>query len=168
MTEQGVVFLPAPGDGWESWSDKLVRNAAQPRWNQQTQECLIWFRKWVQTSSVLSPEPPQLPPPVTEAGNHRGEDAHKQNTDHKNESPELLAKQMALAAIHSLAVSQQVEISLASFDTAKVTLWKQKSWAVGRLDTEKMSQPPCGLVGGLQVLFLARPRPSLYTPCYLK
>lgn len=70
------------------------------------------------------PRAAQLPPLVTEAGNHRGEDTHKQNTGHKNESLALLAKQTALDAVHSLAVSQQVEISLASFNTAKATGWQ--------------------------------------------
>lgn len=50
------------------------------------------------------PRAPQLPPLVTEAGNHRGEDTHQQNAGHKNESLELLAKQTALVAVHSLAL----------------------------------------------------------------
>lgn len=37
-------FPPRPGGGWESWSDKPEGNAAQPRWDPETQECLI-FRK---------------------------------------------------------------------------------------------------------------------------
>ena len=120
-------FPSHPGGGWESWSDKLVGSTAQPRWNQETQECWIWFRKWSESNHLLpafSSEPPQLPLLVTKAGNHRGEDTHKQNTGHKNESLEELTKQIALVAVHSLAVSQQVEISLAPFNTANATGWQ--------------------------------------------